>query len=92
MTGQYQGVVTYLCNNTPHLVHLVWCGAHQLDLVVQSVTRHLLHGAFVQFVTNMTGNLQRHNNLILKVKTKCPQFIDTRWMSMAKVLRWFIAN
>ena len=59
MTGQYQGVVTYLCNNTPNLVYCVWCGAHQLDLVVQSAKRQLLHGAFVQFVTNMTGNLQR---------------------------------
>jgi hypothetical protein len=54
MTGRYQGVVTYLCNNTPYLVYRVWCGAHQLDLVVQFATRHLLHGAFVQFVTNMT--------------------------------------
>ena len=92
MTGQYQGVVTYLCNNTPHLVYCVWCGAHQLDLVVQSATRHLLHGAFVQFVTNMTGNLRRQKNLIIEMKTKCPRFIDTRWMSMAKVLHWFNAN
>ena len=59
MTGHYQGVVAYyVCNNTPHLVNCVWCGAHQLDLVAQSATRQLLHGAFVQFVTNMTGNLQ----------------------------------
>ena len=86
MTGQYQGVVTYLCNNTPHLVYHVWCGAHQLDLVVQSATRHLLHGAFVQFVTNMTGNLRRQKNLILEMKTKCPRFTYTRWMSMAKVI------
>ena len=92
MTGWYQGVVIYLCNNTPYLVYCVWCYAHQLDLVVQSATRHLLHGAFVQFVTNMTGNLQRQNILNLKVKTKCPRFIDTRWISMAKVLHWFHVN
>jgi hypothetical protein len=83
ITGPYQGVVTYLCNNTPPLVYCVWCGAHQLDLVVQSATRHLLYGVFVQFVTNMTGNLQNQKNLILGMKTKCPRFIDTRWMSMA---------
>ena len=47
MTSRYQGVVTYLCNNTPHLVYRVWCGAHQLNLVVQSATRHLLHDALV---------------------------------------------
>ena len=40
----------------------------------------------------MTGNLQRQKNLILEMKTKCPRFIDTRWMSMAKVLHWFNAN
>jgi hypothetical protein len=46
MTGRYQGVVTYLCNDTPHLVvvHRVWCGAHQLDLVAQSATRKVLDG------------------------------------------------
>ena len=92
MTGRYQGVVTYLCNETPHLVYRVWCGAHQLDLVVQSATRKLLEGEFVQFVTNMTGNLRRQKNLILEMKAKCPRFIDTRWMSMAKVLHWFNAK
>ena len=92
MTGWYQGFVTSLCSNTPHLVYHAWCGAHQLDLVVQSTTRHLLHCAFVQFVTNMTGNLWRKKNLILEMKTKCPRFIDTRWMSMAKVLHCFNTN
>ena len=89
MTGRYQGVVTYLCNDTPHLVYRVWCGAHQLDLVVQSATRRLLGGEFVQCLTNMTGNLRRQKNLIMEMKAKCPRFIDTRWMSMAKVLHWF---
>ena len=86
MTGQYQGVVTYLSNNSNHLVYCVWCGAHQLDLAVQSETRQLLHGAFLQVVTNMTGNLQSQKNLFLELKTKCPWFIETRWMSMAKLL------
>ena len=37
---------THLCNDTPHLVvvHRVWCGAHQLDLVAQSATRKVLDG------------------------------------------------
>ena len=72
MTGRYQGVVTCLRNNTPHLVYCVWCGAHQLDLVVQSATRKLLEGEFVQFVTNKTGNLRHQKNLILEMKAKCP--------------------
>jgi hypothetical protein len=92
MSGRYQGVVTYLCNNTPHLVYRVWCGAHQLDLVVQSATRKLLEGEFVQFVTNLTGNLRRQKILILEMKAKCPRFIDIRWMSIAKVLHWFNAK
>ena len=79
-------------NNTPHLIYCVWCGAHQLDLVVQFATRQHLHGAFVQLVTNMTGDLCRQNSLILEMKAKCPWFIDTRWMSMAIVLHWFNAN
>ena len=92
MTGQYQGVVAYLCYNTPCLVYCFWCGAHQLDLVVHSATRHLLHGAYVQFVTNMTGNLQRQKNLITEMKTKYPLCIDTRSNHMAKVLHWSNAN
>ena len=39
-----------------------------------------------------TPNLQRQKYLILKMKTKCLQFIDTRWMSMDKVLHRFNAN
>ena len=35
MTGEFQGVVTRLENDTLHNVYQVWCGLHQLDLVMK---------------------------------------------------------
>ncbi|KAI9910591.1 hypothetical protein PsorP6_010984 [Peronosclerospora sorghi] len=40
----------------------------------------------------MTGDLWRQKNLISQMKSKCLKFIDTRWLSMGRLLGWFVAK
>jgi hypothetical protein len=40
----------------------------------------------------MTGNLRHQLNLIAQMGSKCPRFVETRWMSMSKVLKWLIVD
>ena len=43
---------------------------------------------FVGIVTRMTGHLRRQQNLINDMKSTCPTFTETRWISMGKLLKW----
>ena len=44
MTGEFQGVVTRLEQQTPHKVYRIWCGLHQLDLVMKHGFKGLMNG------------------------------------------------
>ena len=65
---------------------------HQLDLVLQRVYNSLCDDSFVGTLTSLTGHLRRQFNLIATMGSKCPRFVDTRWMSMSKVIKWLVAN
>ena len=45
---------------------------------------------FVHVIQVITGYLRRQKNLIQKMKATCPRFIDTRWLSMGRLLNWLI--
>jgi hypothetical protein len=92
MTGSISGVVTRLCGVSLRGCYRVWCCAHQLDLVVQKSFSHLCNDTFIFQVTAVTGHLRRQQNLISDMKSKCPRFIDTRWLSMEKFLNWIVKN
>jgi len=40
----------------------------------------------------ITGHLHQHRNLISEMKSKCPRFIDTRWLSMQRLLQLLISK
>lgn len=92
MTGSIQGTVTRLSTECRGSIFRVWCGAHQLDLVVKKAFSQLLGEKFLSTLTGVTGHLRRQQNLIQEMKTTCPTFATTRWISMGKVLKWFAAN
>ena len=92
MTGHRSGVVTRLHQVSLPGCYRVWCGAHQMDLVVQKIFLKLCDDSFVSTVMAMTGHLRRQKNLISEMKSKCPRFIDTRWLSMQKLLKWLVSN
>jgi hypothetical protein len=90
MTGHRAGVVTRLHQVSLPGCYRVWCAAHQMDLVVQKVFLKLCDDSFVSTVMAMTGHLRRQQNLINEMKSKCPRFIDTRWLSMQRLLKWLV--
>ncbi|KAG7338215.1 hypothetical protein IV203_031377 [Nitzschia inconspicua] len=92
MTGCIQGTCTRLSNECHGNIFRVWCGAHQLDLVVKKAFNQLMNKKFLITLTGVTGHLRRQQNLIQDMKSSCPTFATTRWISMGKVLKWFKAN
>ncbi|KAI2502195.1 hypothetical protein MHU86_12247 [Fragilaria crotonensis] len=92
MTGQYRGVASRLSNVALPGFYRVWCALHQLDLVLQRLYNALCDDSFVGTVTSLTGHLRRQFNLIATMGSKCPRFVNTRWMSMSKVVKWLVAN
>ena len=92
MTGQYRGVASRFAQSALPGFYRVWCALHQLDLVLQRLYNSLCDDSFVGTVTSMTGHLRRQFNLIAEMGSKCPKFVSTRWMSMSKVIKWFVAN
>ena len=92
MTGSQQGLVTRIDRACLPGFYRIWCGAHQLDLVVQAIFVQLLNDTFVQNIHSVTGHLRRQQNLIREMGTKCPKFVDTRWLSMERLLSWLVKH
>jgi hypothetical protein len=92
MTGRHQGLVTQLDEAAVGNIYQVWCGEHQLDLLIQTIFGKLLHKSFMTTTQRLSGYLQCQQTLICQMRTKYPRFIDTRWLSMGLSLTWLIAN
>jgi hypothetical protein len=92
MTGCAQGTCTRLSNECHGNIFRIWCGAHQLDLVVKKALNELMDEHFVQTLTGVTGHLRRQQNLVQDMKCTCPTYAVTRWISMGKVLKWLTDN
>ena len=88
MSGRFSGVVTGLHQVSVQGCYCVWCTAHQMDLVVQKIFLKLCNDSFMTTVMGITGHLRRQQILINEMQSKCPRFIDTRWLSMQKLLKW----
>jgi hypothetical protein len=88
MTGRHQGVITWIHRVAKPGFMRVWCGAHQLDLCMQSfylVIRDTFYSTFTLFV----AYLRRQQNFISDEWSQCPLICNTRWLSMVKVTTWF---
>ena len=92
MLGRFQGIVTRLDNVCLGGFYRIWCGSHQLDLVIQSVFVRMLSGTFVEQTQRVTGYLRRQINLKQRMKTQCPKFVSTRWLSMERLLTWLVKH
>ncbi len=47
---------------------------------------------FVHVIQGITGHLRRQKKLIQKMKATCPRFINSRWLSMGRLLNWLISK
>ncbi|KAG7345617.1 hypothetical protein IV203_033148 [Nitzschia inconspicua] len=98
-TGEYQydlivETMNVLAPDWRHqLIGITTDGASTMTGCIQGTCTRLsneCHGIF--FECGVTGHLRRQQNLIQDMKSSCPTFATTRWISMGKVLKWFKAN
>jgi len=93
MTGRVAGVVTHLSNamhNECPFIR-VWCGAHQLDLIMEYIMNSIVKERFFTTMTGFITHLTRQQNLIADMQTTCPRVVN-RWLSTEKVIKWFKAH
>ena len=91
MTGCIKGTCTRLSNECHSCIFRIWCGAHQLDLVMKRAFNKLCNETFLDTLTSVTGHLHHQQNLIADMKSTCPTFVTTTWwLSMGKLLKWLI--
>ena len=88
MTGRHQGVMTRIQQVAKPGFMRVWCGAHQLDLCMQSFYLAIPE-AFYSTLTSLVAYLRRQQNFISDERSQCPLICDTRWLNMIKVTTWF---
>jgi len=85
MTGCIQGVVTQLEQQAEHQIYCVWCGLHQLDLIMKGAYEELFDGEFIKTMNAVVIHLRVQNNLIANMgQTTCPK-LTTRWVVMGVV-------
>jgi hypothetical protein len=90
MTGRVVGVVTRLdaaMHNDCSLIR-IWCGAHQLDLVMEDIMNNVIKERFFSVMTGFITHLTRQQNLITEMQTTCLRVVN-RWLSTEKVISWF---
>jgi hypothetical protein len=88
MTERHSGAVTRLVEGTLPGFYRIWCAAHQLDLVIQSVIASLCEDTFYETVTGLISHLRRQQKLVAEMKSTCPTVASTRWLSLGHVEKW----
>jgi hypothetical protein len=63
----------------------LWCGLHQLDIILQAFFKDIMDEQFYSMLTGLISYLRRQQNLINDINTKAKKVADTRWESMSKV-------
>ena len=69
MTGSSQGVVTRLEKKAQHKMYRVWCGIHQLDLVMKHAYRDVMDGEFNKIMFQLIEYLQELDHLSATLST-----------------------
>lgn len=89
MTGRVSGVATRFEQMAKPGFVRIWCGAHQLDIVMQRAYTEFGNDEFYGHLTAAISYLRRQQNLIADMQSKAPKVADTRWESMSTVATWF---
>ena len=89
MTGRVQGFATLFEQVAKPGFFRLWCGLHQLDIVLQAFYKAIMNEEFYSLLTGLISYLRRQQNLINDMKTKAKKVADTRWESMSNVASWF---
>jgi hypothetical protein len=90
MIGRVAGVVTRFdaAMHSDYSLIRIWCGAHQLNLVMEDIMNNVIKERFFLVMTGFITHLTRQQNLIAEMQTTCPRVVN-RWLSTEKVINWF---
>jgi hypothetical protein len=88
MTGRHQGVITRIHRVAKPGFMRVWCGAHQLDLCMQSFYL-AIPDTFYSTFTLLVAYLRWQQNFISDERSQCSLICNTRWLNIVKVTTWF---
>lgn len=88
MTGRIRKVATRIEQILLPAAVRVWCGLHQLDLVMHAVFASAFDKTFLGLWTKLIGYLRRKQNIISSMLTEYPKFCSVRWFSMKKLFSW----
>jgi len=88
MIGRVQGLVSRVQQVCSLDILQIWCGLHQLDLVMQRVYKPALESEFYSVLTALIGHLRQQQSLIGEMQSTCPKVADTRWVSMFLSTKW----
>jgi hypothetical protein len=91
MTGHLRGVVTRIASESSNKIYRVWCGLHQLDLVMKHAYEALWDNEVVDIMKKFIAHLRQQSGLITSMRCTCPQ-LSTRWLVMGKVSEWLLAK
>ncbi|KAF4041411.1 hypothetical protein GN244_ATG06410 [Phytophthora infestans] len=92
MTGSSKGMATRFQKVCSSGFMRVWCGLHQLDLVLQKAFKAARMGQFHSSMTSTIAYLRRQAKLIRTMNSTAPLLQDKRWESMLKCCTWFKSN
>lgn len=89
MTGRNAGVITHFGNalSKGYALICVYCGAHQLDLVMQHVMSSNVKKNFYSVMMAFIFHLGRQQPPKASMEATCPRVVN-RWLSTDKVTRW----
>ena len=75
MVERLTGVVTQLEKQALHKIYRVWCGLHQLDLVMKYAYAGIkIDGnQFNKIMSHLTHYLRRQYNFIAEIQSICPK-------------------
>ncbi|KAH9246800.1 hypothetical protein BASA81_015648 [Batrachochytrium salamandrivorans] len=78
MTGRIRGLSTRIESEASPGIIQIWCGLHQMDLVMQRVFESALNEGYLTVLTTLIGYLRRQQNLIADMRVTCPKVATTR--------------
>ena len=92
MTGRISGVQKRLEEATNYLIVRIWCGLQKIDQIAQQECEALCNDTFILILTIFITYLWFQKNLQTKMKTTCPNFVSTQWLSMKRITSWLNTN
>lgn len=90
MTGNAQGLASCIQQESVGKLYRVWCGLHQMDLVMKKAFKQSLDGDYSKILTTLIGHLRRQQTLIAEMKATCPYLAPTRWLSLGYSTQWLV--